>query len=223
MKSSKNMKLVVLLTIVVLVVVAAVVIISNNKDDTTTTKTANQPSIEGQPTLGEKDAPVTVTEFGDFKCPSCKAWGEMVYPQLVKDYIDSGKVKLSFINVLFHGEESTLASIAAESVYKQAPDSYWDFHKALFNEQPEGHDTLWVTPEKILEVAKAFPEIDLKTLEEDMENQSTMDQVNIDEELVKEFNIELTPTIMINGTIIEDPFDYEKIKEVIDEELEGNK
>ena len=33
--------------------------------------------------------------------------------------------------------------------------------------------------------------------------------------------MEQTPSIMVNGTMLEDPFDYEKMKNLIEEELEG--
>ena len=46
----------------------------------------------------------------------------MIYPQLVDEYVETGKVKFSFVNVLFHGKESTLGSIAAESVFERSPD-----------------------------------------------------------------------------------------------------
>lgn len=179
--------------------------------------------LKGQPTLGEQNAPVTVVEFGDFKCPACKAWGETIFPRLVSDYVDTGEVKFSFINVLFHGEESRLGSLAAESVYKQNPDTYWDFHKALFAEQPsENHDSQWITTDKIIEVADGVPNIDIKQLESDIETNAAIDKVNKDAELVTEFEVQLTPTIMVNETMIEDPFDYEAIKQAIDNALEGN-
>ncbi|WP_243463044.1 thioredoxin domain-containing protein [Mesobacillus boroniphilus] len=44
--------------------------------------------------------------------PACKAWSQNFYPQLVKDYVETGKVKFAYINVLFHGEESKLGSLA---------------------------------------------------------------------------------------------------------------
>ncbi|OAB44747.1 hypothetical protein PGLA_04860 [Paenibacillus glacialis] len=64
-------------------------------------------------------------EFGDYKCPSCKAWSEHLYPQLMKEYVDTSKVKFAYINVLFHGEESELASLAVESVFDQDPEAFW--------------------------------------------------------------------------------------------------
>ncbi|PIC63029.1 dihydroneopterin aldolase [Sporosarcina sp. P13] len=213
-----NMKFVVAITLVVAVILVAVVVFSNKQESTSTE--VKQIDITGQPILGKKDAPVTIVEFGDFKCPACKSWGEVIYPKLVSDYIEAGTVKFSFVNVLFHGKESTLGSIAAESVLERNPNVYWDFHQALFDAQPaENHHAQWITLESILEIASGFPEIDQTRLKEDMEQQATMDRVKHDDDLVKEIGVSLTPTIIINGNIIEDPFDYEGIKTVIEKEL----
>jgi len=225
MKSkSSPFKIVVIITLVIVAVIIGLVVISNNNSESSEGKTVNnQPPIDGQPTLGDSDAPVTVVEFGDFKCPACKVWGTDIFPQLVNDYIETGKVKFSFINVLFHGEESKLGSLAAESVYKQSPDAYWEFHQALFNEQPsENHDSSWITPEKILEVASGVSAIDTDKLKSAIENGSEMNEVNKDSELVTEFEVNLTPSIMVNGTMIEDPFDYDAIKSAIENALGKN-
>ena len=212
------MKFAVVLTLLA-VGILAVVIIFSNKQEALPIK-IEQIDVTGQPSLGEKDAPVTIVEFGDFKCPSCKAWGEMIYPQLVDEYVETGKVKFSFVNVLFHGKESTLGSIAAESVFERSPDLYWNFHQALFDAQPvENHNAQWITPERILEIASGFPDIDQTLLKEDMEQEATMESVKIDEDLVKEAGISMTPTIVINGKIMENPFDYEAIKAAIEQEI----
>ena len=56
-----------------------------------------------------------------------------------------------------------------------------------------------------------------------MPSQSVLDEVNKDTALVDEFKVQMTPSIMVNGTMLEDPFDYEKIKSLIEKELEGKK
>jgi protein-disulfide isomerase len=216
-KKSSPMKYLVLLTILVAVLLAVIVMLNNktvNKDETLD----SHPDTENQPLLGEKDAPVSVVEFGDFKCPACKAWGERVYPQLKEDFIDTGKANLSYINVLFHGEESTLGALAAESVLKHDPDSYWEFHKELFNEQPEdNHDAPWITVEKLLEVAEKTTDIKLDQLKKDLEQKSFQEQLELDNSLVEEFDVEKTPTVIINGVKLEDPYDYDRIKSLIEE------
>jgi protein-disulfide isomerase len=67
-----GMKLVVILTVVALGIIAAIVVLTNQKE-TTVAETA-QIDIAGQPTIGESEAPVTVVEFGDFKCPTTWAF-----------------------------------------------------------------------------------------------------------------------------------------------------
>ncbi|UJF25505.1 thioredoxin domain-containing protein [Planococcus sp. 107-1] len=223
-KNKKNhrsgMKWMVLATILVVGVLAVIVVLTNQQQ-APAVKTA-QIDISGQPTLGENDAPVNVVEFGDFKCPSCKAWGETIYPQLVEDYVNTGEVEFAYINVFFHGNESILGSLAAESVFQRNPESYWDFHKALFADQPaEDHDTAWITPEKILEVASEFPSIDQIQLQEDMEQVAQQEELETDEALVEEAGVSQTPTIVVNGQQPEDPFDYDAIKALIEQELAG--
>ena len=226
MKKNNNspFKFVVIITLVVVAVIIALVVINNNNSESDEEATLDkQPPIDGQPTLGDSDAPVTVVEFGDFKCPACKVWGEDIFPQLISDYVDTGKVKFSYVNVLFHGEESELGSLAAESVYKQNPDAYWEFHHALFNEQPsENHDSSWITTEKLIEIADGISGIDTDNLKSAIESNSEMNEVNKDSELVSEFKVQFTPTIMVNETMIEEPFDYEAITNAIENALEEN-
>lgn len=179
--------------------------------------------IEGQPTQGENSAPVSIVEFGDYKCPSCKQWGETVYPKLKKEFIDTGKVQFSYINVLFHGEESILAAKASESVYRQDKKAFWTFHKAIYDAQPrvEQHDDPWVTEESLLRIAaKSVPGINQEQLTSDLRNNADiLDEVSKDDALVKEHGVELTPTIVINGIKLDDPFDYDTISRVIEEQV----
>lgn len=218
------MKFTVILTLAAVVLLAAIVIISNNQAPEESEVVREEVDLTGQPILGDESAPVTVVEFGDFKCPSCKAWGETIYPQLVEEYVLSGDVKFSYVNVLFHGNESVVAALGAESVYKQDPNVYWDFQKKVFAAQPEvtSHDDVWVTSDKLLELASEFPSISQEQLKQDVEQELTMDLVNIDKDLFTKHNVSQTPTIKINGVTMEDPFDYEAIKEVIESELEAD-
>jgi len=219
-----NMKFTVILTVIAIALLAVITIFISNQTPDESEIQREEVDLTGQPVLGQENAPVTVVEFGDFKCPSCKAWGETVYPQLVQDYILSGDVKFSYVNVLFHGKESVLGAMAAESVYKQDPTVYWDFHKSLFDAQPtENHDALWITTEKVLEIAKETPSINQEQLKQDVDQELTAEQVNVDKDLFTKHNVSQTPTININGITMEDPFDYEAIKEVIDRELEDSK
>ncbi|QGG58608.1 thioredoxin domain-containing protein [Paenibacillus sp. B01] len=181
----------------------------------------NGPDTSTQPIVGDPESKVTIVEFGDYKCPSCKAWGEQIYPKLKEAYIDNGKAKFAYVNVLFHGEESRLGALASEAVWSQNPEAFWPFHKALFDAQPtEDHDAAWITTEKILEIAGTIePAINVSELGQTLSNLSTLPEVNQDEQMVQDFKVKQTPTIMINNVMVTDPFNYDTIVKLIEEEL----
>ncbi|MFN2744264.1 MULTISPECIES: DsbA family protein [unclassified Bacillus (in: firmicutes)] len=224
-KQQSPMKFAVIMTVVVVFLIGALVVLNNQ------TKNASQnydekPSTEGQPILGDKNAAVTVTEFGDYKCPSCKQWTESVFPDLKKDYIDKGKINFSYINFVNeqHGRGSELSALASEQVWKEDPDSFWAFHEALFKAQPD-NDTMeneWATPAKLADIAEAHTKVKGDKLVKSLNDKTFSEQLGTDESLISQYNVDSTPTIFVNGVKIDKPFDYDKIKEAIEKELKGN-
>ena len=43
--------------------------------------------------LGSKDAPLTIVEYTDYQCPFCQRFHLSAYPEIKKNYIDTGKVR----------------------------------------------------------------------------------------------------------------------------------
>ncbi len=60
----------------------------------------------GSPILGDPSAPITIVEFGDYQCEQCYAWFHETKPALVRDYIDTGKANLVFVDLAFLGRDS---------------------------------------------------------------------------------------------------------------------
>lgn len=92
-------------------------------------------SIDDDPVLGDKNAPITIVEFSDYECPFCKRHYDQTYIQLKKDYIDTGKVKLVFrdLPLSFHDPLATTEAIAANCAREQGGDTaYFNYHDELF-------------------------------------------------------------------------------------------
>jgi|HigsolmetaAR203D_1030402.scaffolds.fasta_scaffold00499_29 protein-disulfide isomerase len=217
-----NMKPLVGITLAFVAVIVLLVALTTIKNNNPTRH--ELPSLANQQVLGDESAPVTVISFGDYMCPHCMNWDKTVFPKLQKDYIESGKVKYVFINTMFQGSQSQLASLASESVFAQSPEYFWDFHKALFDAQAQySQQGNWVTTELLLSLAEQHvPGIDLKKLEEDLANGTLLPELAVDTSLVQKYNINSTPTIMINGIIMKNPFDYDDITKRINKELEAS-
>jgi protein-disulfide isomerase len=210
---STSTTILIILTIIILGGLTAFILLNKNEVAATATYTEN-PSIEGQPVMGDENAPITIVEFGDYKCPTCKRWEEIILPKLEEDFIESKKVKFSFINVLFHGKESTVSSLADEYVYSQNPQQYWNFHKALFDFQEKK-----LTIDEVSGISSKIHGIKKEELEQAILNQKTIAEIEKDKELTIKFNVQETPTIFINNVKISDPFDYDQLKNIIRKEL----
>lgn len=94
-----------------------------------------QVSIDDDPVLGSKDAKVTIVEFSDYECPFCKRHFDQTFPDLKKEYIDTGKVKLVYrdLPLSFHDPMATTEAIAANCARNQGGDpTYFKYHDEIF-------------------------------------------------------------------------------------------
>jgi protein-disulfide isomerase len=173
-----------------------------------------------QPTIGQASAPIKMVEFGDFKCPTCKQFATNVYPQLKKDFIDTGKVQLSFVNFSFL-PGSTPAAIAAESVYHQNKEAFWPYYDAIYkNQQDENLD--WATSDYLSSLAKTekLP-VDYDLLKKDIDDKVYEKDVTSDNSIAGRSGVTGTPAIFINGFKIDikETMDYTKLKSLLEKEL----
>jgi protein-disulfide isomerase len=177
--------------------------------------------LAAQPILGEENAPVQLVEFGDFKCPACKSFEELIFPKIKQDYIDTGKAQFSFINKAFIGPDSIYAAVVGEAVHKQNPAAFWDYYNAVYeNQGPENEQ--WASMNFLLKLVKTeVPSVDLKEVEQFINNGNFEAELEKDEAIGIKAGVQSTPTLFVNGIEVTDPFNYEEIKKLIDEALEN--
>lgn len=86
------------------------------------------------PSLGDKNAKVAIVEFADLECPFCKRFFTDTFPQIKKEYIDTGKAAMYFRHfpLSFHPLAQPFA-IASECANEQG--KFWEMHDKIYNEQ----------------------------------------------------------------------------------------
>jgi len=94
-----------------------------------------QVSFDDDPLLGDKNAPVTIVEFGDFQCPFCKRFHTETLPDLKSNYIDKGIVNLVWMDFPLESihQNAVATSIAGECAEEQG--YFWELHDRIFAEQ----------------------------------------------------------------------------------------
>lgn len=92
-------------------------------------------SVEGSHFLGEKNAKVTIIEFTDYECGFCARHVSQVFPRIVEDYVETGKVKYvvrQFPLVTIHKAASKASEV---SLCAADEGKFWEMHDAMFENQ----------------------------------------------------------------------------------------
>ncbi len=105
----------------------------------------------GSPYLGHKDAPVTLVEFGDYQCFFCNKFFHETEEEILRNYVETGKVKMIFKDFTIIGPDSVTAAHAARCAQDQ--DKFWEYHDTLYNNWA-GENNGWASSENLLKFAK---------------------------------------------------------------------
>jgi protein-disulfide isomerase len=90
---------------------------------------------EGDMTLGKADAPVTVIEYASVACPHCATWDNEVFPAFKAKYIDTGKVRFVFRELLT--ADPQLAGAGFITARCAPPARYFDVVHDIMRQQAD--------------------------------------------------------------------------------------
>ena len=100
----------------------------------------------GSPILGDPNAPITLVEFGDYQCHYCNVFFQSIEKDIVKNYVDTGKVIIIFKDYNIIGEDSVIASQGAHCANDQG--LFWEYHDILYSNWT-GENNGWASPENL--------------------------------------------------------------------------
>jgi protein-disulfide isomerase len=143
--------------------------------------------------LGDPDAPVTVTEFVDLQCPACAAASRTTLPQLVRDDVRTGQVRLEARTLQFIGPDSERAARFAAGAAEQG--RLWPYLEAFYSAQGQ-ENSGYVTDEFLRSVARAAG-VDADAAFEHADSaaaQDALDRANAD---AQRLGFQSTPTFTV--------------------------
>ena len=97
--------------------------------------TVSEASIDDDPILGEKDAPLTLIEFSDYQCPFCGRFARDTLPLIKKEFIEKGKVRYVFRDFPVHRIHPQAQKAAEAAQCAGGQDKYWEMHDLIFENQ----------------------------------------------------------------------------------------
>ncbi len=160
------------------------------------------------PSVGPKDAPVTIVEFTDYQCPFCGRSRDTVN-QFQEKYKGKLRYALCDFPLSFH-KDSQKAHEAAHCAGDQG--KYWDMNKKLFSNQTA------INIDALKKYAGEL-KLNMNKFNECLESGKYAERVQKHQQNGEKVGVTGTPAFFINGRMISGARPFEAFKEVIDDEL----
>lgn len=188
---------------VVVVGLAALIIVprvveSNTPVGTIATVVPNVPTQVNRNSAGNPNAPVKVVEYADYQCPACQEFEQNIYPGLIKNYVDTGKIYFTYTPFKVIGPES---DVAAEAAYCAADQGkYFQMHDILFANQ--GAENSGQFTDKRLKAMAVAAGVDATQFNACYDSHKYATQVTQDQTTALGIGLNSTPSFTLNGKVI---------------------
>ena len=161
---------------------------------------------------GSKDAKVKIIVYESLTCGACAEFHKTIYPEIKKDFIDTGLANIEFRNFPLN-----MAALNASKIAHCKNDGDSDILHFLYKNQRK-----WVKGDTIDEANKNLKNLMANEnfnidFESCIKNKLVEDYILEDRiKGVKKFEINATPTLVIDNKKLKDPFNYKKIKKTLE-------
>ena len=166
--------------------------------------------------IGDENAPITIIEYASLSCSHCSDFHNNTLGKLKNEYIDTGKVRFVFRDFPFN-----YPALLGSMVLRCIPgDVRYDYMNALFQLQPNwvDRDNAKTTQElfKIMQSGgMTKEEFDTCITNVDLENKILQGVIGAQ----NEFNIQSTPSFLINGILVEGNKSIKEFRQIINKIL----
>ncbi len=175
----------------------------------------------GSPVLGDPNAPITLVEFGDYQCHFCNVFFHTTEDNILKNYVETGKVKMIFKDYNIIGPDSVNASHGAHCADDQG--MFWEYHDILYTNWT-GENNGWASSENLLRFAQEIG-LDIDQWSECMTNGNHSQKILASNEDARSLELTGTPAFFVIGpdgkvTSVFGAKPYESFVIIFDSELE---
>ncbi len=187
------------------------------------TISSSTPSIVGaRYVFGSQNAPVTVVEFANYLCPHCADFALKVAPLIIRDYVDTGKVRMVLRDFPFPGQEKVI--VASEAAACAAAQGRFDaYHKVLYRGQT---DWVKLSGDSLQDNFVSYAgELGLNVAEfrTCLESGKERPAVIADQKAALAQGMGVTPSYLVNGKRYQGFMSYARWRQILNGALAANK
>lgn len=210
---------VIIIAIAVIGIAALGYLSSRPKATTAVAFDSSLPKVESQGyVMGSPDAPLEVTEFGDFECPQCGRFATLTEPDIRNRLVNNGTIRWRYIDFPLEMHRNTWnASIAAACADEQG--KFWEMHDAIYAAQDQWNGEATSNPNKVLKQIGEPLVADKAKFDACVDDQRTKPKVQAHYQLAIARKLPGTPSFIIGTQQISEFLSYDDFKRIVDQEI----
>ncbi len=193
---------------IVAVLLLVTILIWTTWQETNNSHALNPDSV-ADPAIGPANAPVVITKYSDFGCPSCRSWHLAgIQDRILAEYAD--QVRFEWKDFAIIAAQSPRAAQAGQCAGAQG--AFWDFHDLVY-EKYAGIE------ENALRGYAVDLGLEMTQFDQCMELEMMERKVRTNEQEARRLGLRGTPGFTINGRPLPAPPSYEQLVSLIEAEL----
>lgn len=180
-----------------------------------------RPQADGT-ALGDPSATVLVEVWEDFQCPACTGYSQQIEPQVVQNYVETGKARYvyrhyPFIDDRVATKESDQSANASMCAAEQG--RFWEYHDIVFANW-DGENAGAYSDKRLIAFAESIG-LNMNDFNACFDANRYKDQINKDFLDGQNAGVQGTPSVYVNGTAVKPGFvpSYADIAAAIDAAL----
>lgn len=183
--------------------------------DSVLERAADRARVEGSPS-----ATLWVVEVSDFQCPFCREWHDQSYQAIKKEFVDTGKIRLAYVNFPLNIHRNAWPAAEA-AMCAAAQNKFWPMHDALFATQPQWESLS--DPVPVLDSLARQVGVDSASYRQCTGQHAMRALIQADMERATEAGVNSTPTFFVGKTMIAGAQPTDVFRTAIDSALQGKR
>jgi protein-disulfide isomerase len=163
--------------------------------------------------LGRPDAPVEITEYGDYECPACAGFDMVQFPTVKERLIDAGRVRWRYrdfpLDMHKHARLTAHATACADEQGK-----YWEAHRFIYEAQSDWARQANAAGE-VRNIVKALG-VDMGKYDACMQSAKYAGRIQASYDEAVRSGVGSTPTFMVGGRLYSGALPYDALKKLVD-------
>lgn len=166
--------------------------------------------------IGDVDAPVVMAEWVDMRCPFCALYSRETLPILIEEYVDTGQVRIEFHDVVFYGEDSQNAAVAARAAGNQG--LYVEYLTTVYDAAPEnGHPDL--PRATLIDFAEQAGVPDMEQFVADLDDPDLLSDVRASTQSAQQLGVSAVPFFVAGNTALSGAQPVDVFRKFLDQTL----